>query len=1028
MKSNGKYKWKCAVSGCAAMLLLGISFFSAADLHISAATSASDLNVAEDASSFIQEFENPTVQSGSSIRYWLMNANISAEEINEELSSIANAGFSSIEVTWVQNFDSDNYNTNDYGWGSEKWMETLENILKAAEENNLAVDILYSNRWPAGVPFENDDYASMTNEEITAALDQDYSSKQLSYSSHILGEADFTQNQDGTYSFSGDVPVATALSYGESEVKFTLHPVAFTVAKTVSVEELENEAVPQESPQEETVKSEIAYLDEASLQIVTSEDKTGVDWVITEEEMQEIKNGEWTLFGFYWQVTGQTNKKEDIIYTGVIDHYSIQGSNALIQYWESMLTDEAKDLLVKVGGDFFEDSLELAANVTVDSTDSRTGTFIPWTEDTDLGVDSLSEFQDRTGYDLTPYLPLMIGSYGANVEINEDGSKVYYDFEDNTGNVITDEYKRVMSDLMMENHMDVMTEWAESLGMNFRAQAFITTNDEGGIDFIDAATHVGTIEGETLAFDEAFAAGGYDSFRYLSGGAHISGKQIISDELGAVFGGYINSQTAVELVDIINRNVAGGANQFVLHGYPEKYEFVNTAANKWPGWSPFDESSNYTGVYEAWGERNPVWENFSVIGDYMSRTQLLMQDGTAKKDLVFYYDELTVKNTTFNQNDGNVLSRAGYDYEFLSPRVLDQEEAYVENGILAPETSSYKAMIFYNQENLSLETLEILQGYADDGFPLIFIGKLPDKATTYADYDTKCEKLQVGLSELLEKNCVYQIASEDELVDLLKEIGIYPSANYREESDLVTLHRQAEEIDFYWMYNRGEEIENLTIDFDGEGTPYELDLWTGEIKAITDYEVNNGKVSIPAIIEAGDAKAVMITPSNLDGIEADQIKEAAAEPGEGSISLKNCAWTLEIESWTKDESDPKELSTVKTNLSPLVLNELTGWSDINGLEIVSGNAVYTTSFQYDSEVSGDEVIHLSLAEGTVAVTDLSLNGNSISVNQKTGKAEIGNYLKTGENQISISIATGLSNARMQEATREYGLTDVQILY
>ena len=1026
-----------------------------------AATSAHELSAAADTDTFVSEFQNPTVKSGSSIRYWLMNTNISPEQIDQELQSIADAGFASIEMTWVQNFDSDHYNTNDYGWGSENWMKTVENVLKAGKKCGLEIDILYSNRWPAGIPFDNDDYASMTNEEITAALDQDYSAKQMSYQSRVLCADDFVSNGDGTYSFAGDVPVAAALSYGKSDVKFTLHPIAFTVAKTEQEAQktIETTNMWGQVSQKTIVQ---AALDPESMTDITSSDRTCASWTIDAETFAEIQAGQWTIFGFYWQSAGQTNKKESVAYTGVIDHYSVQGSNALIHYWESMLTEEARDLLKEVGGDFFEDSLELAANVNENSTDSRTGTFIPWTEDTELGVDALDQFKKSTGYDLTPYLPLLVGSYGSKVQKNTEGYEVHYDFTDHSGERVVEEYKRVMSDLMMENHMDVMNEWSHSVGMNFRVQAYITTNEEGGIDFIDAASRVDTIEGETLAFAESNAAGGYDSFRYLSGGAHIAGKQIISDEVGAMFGGYINSETCEELVSIVNRNVASGVNQFVLHGYASRYEFINTTANKWPGWAPFDESSNYKGVYEAWGERNPVWENFEVIGDYMSRIQTVTQAGTAKKDLVFYYDKLTAKQTDFNTDDGNILSQNGYDYEFLSPRVLDEEHAYVEDGVLAPESAAYRAMIFNHQEDLSLETLSVIRGYAENGLPVIFLGDLPGKVTSYANYEADCASLKTGLQDLLKLDNVYQISSEEELVPLLKGIGIEPAANYEASSQLVTIHRNdSGKADYYWMYNRGSEEESLDITFAGNGTPYALDLWTGEITPIAQYTETDGTVTLHMTVEAGGAAAIALTDlpigqsydvhvvsGTADSYSYDKtgaIIAHAAKAGEypttlsngetvtvsigqdaASVPLKDAGWSLNVESWTQDESDPKGLSTLKTDLPSITLDSLAGWSHIEGLETVSGNAVYTAVFSLDAQPDS-ALFNLTTAEGTVAITGVTVNGQEIrELNQSTKQLEIASFLHEGENLITVSISTGLSNARKQETTREYGLIDASL--
>lgn len=93
----------------------------------------------------------------------------------------------------------------------------------------------------------------------------------------------------------------------------------------------------------------------------------------------------------------------------------------------------------------------------------------------------------------------------------------------------------------------MIDDWAKEQGLTYRVQAY-SGYDTSHYDSIQAASMVGKIEGESLAFMECHD--GMDSFRYLAGGAHMGGKQIVSDELGAVFRGTYNV-TAESLGDII---------------------------------------------------------------------------------------------------------------------------------------------------------------------------------------------------------------------------------------------------------------------------------------------------------------------------------------------------------------------------------------------------------------------------------------------------------------------------------------------
>ena len=140
----------------------------------------------------------------------------------------------------------------------------------------------------------------------------------------------------------------------------------------------------------------------------------------------------------------------------VVDHFSLEGTQAFIDYWNAnILTDEIKELLLDVGGSIFEDSLEVSGDLV-------------WTDQ------FLSYFEKHRGYDLTPYLPVLYG----NVQDEQLTERIEAD------------YGQTLNDMYIEYHLLPIKDYANSLGLNFRVQAY-----GGNVDSSDAGSKVDIIEG-----------------------------------------------------------------------------------------------------------------------------------------------------------------------------------------------------------------------------------------------------------------------------------------------------------------------------------------------------------------------------------------------------------------------------------------------------------------------------------------------------------------------------------------------------
>ena len=116
-------------------------------------------------------------------------------------------------------------------------------------------------------------------------------------------------------------------------------------------------------------------------------------------------------------------------------------------------------------------------------------------------------------------------------------------------------------------------------------------------------------------------------YRQFTGAAHISGRNVISTEIGAQrIGAY--AQAVPSLVTLFQDSFAAGVNTLVIHGYPYGGIYPGTT---WPGYTPFQYEFG-----EMWGPRQPAWQHFNDTLLFAARNTEIMTTGVAKVDLAFY--------------------------------------------------------------------------------------------------------------------------------------------------------------------------------------------------------------------------------------------------------------------------------------------------------------------------------------------------------------------------------------------------------
>ncbi|WP_306211242.1 glycosyl hydrolase [Actinoplanes sp. RD1] len=678
--------------------------------------------------------------------------------------------------------------------------------------------------------------------------------------------------------------------------------------------------------------------------------------------------GTWVLLAYTERGSGQ--EPEGGPHTSpdsyVVDHFSRAGTDVVLGFWrEVILTRRIRELLRDAGGDLFEDSLEIETDETI------------WTPG------FLHEFRRRAGYDLLPYLPIIV----------QKNEKYLYAFDPDTSNHVRDDVDLVLSDLYHENHLIPLRDFAHGLGMRLRVQPYGLRTDA-----VRSATLLDVPESESLGFKNL------DDYRVLASGRDMAGHELLSCESAAYANGAY-STTWDKVLQTMGSVFAGGVNQAVLHGFA----YATAPGAAWPGFAAFSPY-NGTGIgyAEAWGPRQPTWRHVSDVAGWFARTQLVLRTGRARTDLAFFRQKgwtATGIGSSWATNDGIPI---GWTHGFLTESALDLPGAVVRGGRLAPDGPAYKALIlegdaFRGKEHtISLRAARKLLALARAGLPIVVLGDwTADAHVTGLAQPGENDSLRAVLADLLKLATVVPDAAG--IPAALS--GIARDVEY-ERSTLMTVHRVDGETDYYYLANaRHAENRKITdIDLDvwltarsRDAVPRLLDAWTGEISGVP-FVREGRRIRVRATLKPGQSMLIALRPGRIS------LPPARTPTGETTVLSP---WELEVEDW-----QPAGVSRHRVTLGALA-----PWTAIPGLEDVSGVGTYRTSF----EVPRGLKAWLDLGE----VTDtfrVRVNGRALPpADVLDPVVDLGPWLRPGRNTVEVEVATTLLNRLRTTSPEVFGI-------
>ncbi|MFI6514907.1 glycosyl hydrolase [Spirillospora sp. NPDC050679] len=756
-------------------------------------------------------------------------------------------------------------------------------------------------------------------------------------------------------------------------------------------------------------------LDPASLQDLTGRVAGGrVEWTAPE-------GGDWLLLSYWERGSGQTPESgpHSSPESHVVDHFSRAGTQAVIDFWEErLLTAPIRRLLRRAGGALFEDSIELETRA------------LNWTP----GLDA--EFERRRGYALWPHLPVIV---------RRNESPVHSYAADLTRQVRHD-YWQTVSELFNENHFAVLTRWAHSLGLRFRAQPYGLETDA-----IASAAIIDVPEGESLGFKNL------DDYRALAAGRDMAGNTVLSSEAGAYQGGAY-STTWNKFLLTMGGAYAAGLNQTVLHGF--SYATVPGAA--WPGFAAFTPYNGGIGYSESWGPRHPTWRHFPDLAGYLTRVHQAGQAGVNKVDVAVFRQKGYTKTgigASWFTSDG---VPSGWTHQLLSAPLLERSEARVSGGRLAPKGPAYKVLVVEGDlfsggvRTLPVATAERLLEFSRAGLPLLFVGDWSAPTVPGVPREGENERLRALVAGLLRRPKVRNAADKTGIPAALAELGVRPDVAYAQRSTLLHGHRVDGDTDVYYLVNgrHAETVKPPVAPIDHEVTltrtsrravPYLLDPWSGRTERVARYTEDGDRVTIRVALQPGEAVIVILDRpdhrvAHAVATDADQVRfdgrhlvVRAAKAGTYGTALSDgrtvrtvigdvpaavepSSWTLTVEDW-RPGATPGQTAVTEHRLT---LDALRPWSAIPELADVSGIGRYRTTVRLPKDWSRSHGALLELGRVTDSYR-VTVNGRRLpAADQVNRVVDLGGLLRPGDNTIEIEVATTLLNRLRVSDPAVYG--------
>ncbi|MGW8317256.1 MAG: glycosyl hydrolase [Bacteroidales bacterium] len=591
-----------------------------------------------------------------------------------------------------------------------------------------------------------------------------------------------------------------------------------------------------------------------------------------------------------------------------------------------------------------------------------------WEAGTQNWTDNMAtEFKNRMGYDITPWLPVLSGKVVAS---GPDSDKFLWDF------------RRTLEELVAEYHYDQATKILNERGMGRYSESH-----EGGRALIGDGMEVKRTA--AVPMSATWTPGGFGGneggvatrfkadVRESASVSHIYGQNYVAAEsLTAMGTAWAWSPRLLK--PVADMELASGLNRFVIH--TSVHQPVD---DKIPGLGlgPFGQ---WFTRHETWAEQAIAWTT------YLARSSYMLQQGKFVADVAYMYGESHNITELFGRQLPQVP--AGYEYDFINADALLNVLEVDGGRLITPSGMNYGVLAL--DASTSQMTVPVLQRIKDLVMAgAVVSGPAPEGTPSLKDdpavFETLVNELwpEVKGENTLGEGKVYNGYS---LLEVLEMEQIAPDFTYekpQEDTEVLYVHRKLDNMDIYWVNNRNDRVEELATTYRVEGRIPEI--WhpeNGQIEEAS-YSIEGGVTHVPLHLEPNDAVFVVFSK------KAKASSNVVPTPEETKLATLEGPWEVSLQS--------KVGAPIETRFE-----SLTPWneSERSDIRYFSGTGIYLHTLTVQPDwLTGSSKIFIDLGE-VENLAEVVVNGKSMGIVwKKPFKLDITGALVEGENTLQIRV-------------------------
>jgi hypothetical protein len=668
--------------------------------------------------------------------------------------------------------------------------------------------------------------------------------------------------------------------------------------------------------------------------------------------------GHWTIFRFGHTPTGVKTKHARPETTGLeCDKLSAAAARVQFEHYVGVVLREVQ----AVPG-------AKLAGVGIDSNEHGSQNWTP---------EFPHQFRSRRGYDLTRYLPAMIGRV---VGSRTESDRFLFDVRRTIADLMSDEYYGAFQRLCHEHGM-TLTAQAPGIATclpsdNIQAKGrtdvpmgeFWMTQRDGTIDCKEAAS-----------------------------AAHVYGRPVAAAES---FTGSRADVYPAMMKPFADAALALGINQFVVLAYVHQ------------PWDDRQPGVTEPRFYLPYQRHNTWWQEGAGFWTTLTRCSSVLRQGLPVNDILYHLgNDTPLKIATWRMRP---VPPEGYDYDVCGDEVLVSRASVRDGRIVLPDGMSYRMLVLAGGDHVTQAAARKLKALIEAG--AVVLGPVkPVGSPSLADGDNGDAEVRRIADELWgagpltgrgeRRTGAGKMLWGQSPGEALAGLGVPRDfdASGASTLDVLYTHRRTPAADVYFVANHRDQPVRISASF--RVRDREPQLWdpaTGAIVALPEWRAtNDGRTEVVLPLEA-QASVFVVFPNRRPAGKLPTASRSLMQERRVIQDLDG-AWDV---AFAPEWGGPAHT----------VFTELTPWNTAAdpGIRHYSGAAIYTQSFDLPALPAGRSVI---LDLGDVAVlASVKLNGHDLGVLWKPPYAvDATAALRPGQNRLEVRVVNTWVNRLIADA-------------